>query len=194
MVAYVDETWWSRVATPNLHAWSDAKRPLHLVQQPVASKADEAKALACYGCLVSYELREPGSREEVWLRFVHGQPVSELTTRFLEWSCQKMEQLGKTVLVLIWDNAGWHVSKRVRRWMGEHNRLVKREGRGVRILRCQLPTNSPWLNNIEPHWVHAKRQVAEPGGTLPAQELEARACAYFGVPVLEHLTIAQHAA
>ena len=37
---------------------------------------------------------------------------------------------------------------------------------GVRILLCYLPTKSPWLNSIEPEWVHGKRQVLEPACVL----------------------------
>ncbi len=49
-------------------------------------------------------------------------------------------------MVLVWDNAGWQVSKEVRRWMGEHNREVKKgEKEGVRIISCYLLKKSPWL-------------------------------------------------
>jgi hypothetical protein len=96
---------------------------------------------------------------------------------------------GKTALLLIWDNASWHISQAVRQWLGAHNRQVKQTGKGVRILPCLLPIKSPWLNNIEPHWVHGKRKVVEPDRLLPAQELADRICAYFGCAHDEHLTI-----
>jgi hypothetical protein len=95
---------------------------------------------------------------------VDGRPVSSITTQFLEWSLEKLEAAGKKVLLLIWDNASWHVSKEVRRWLGRHNRRVKQSGEGVRIVNCLLPKQSPWLNAIEPKWVHAKRKVVEPDG------------------------------
>ena len=63
------------------------------------------------------------------------------------------------------DNASWHVSQRVRAWIKAHNRRVKREG-GVRLVVGYLPSKSPWLNNIEPKWVHGKRAVAEPDRVL----------------------------
>lgn len=81
----------------------------------------EPKAISCYG------LYMPGLGRP-WLRFVDGRPVSAITTRFLEWWCQKLQALGKEALVLIWDNAGWHISREVRRWIGTHNREVKRSG------------------------------------------------------------------
>jgi transposase len=120
--------------------------------------------------------------------------VSELTVAFLEYSCAKVAALGKDVLALIWDNAGWHGSKRVRGWVKEHNRKVKHSGAGVRILLCPLPVKSPWLNPIEPHWIHGKRQVIEPKRLLSSRETEERACAYYGCQPEPHLAIAQNAA
>jgi DDE superfamily endonuclease len=86
----------------------------------------------------------------------------------------------------VWDNASWHVSKEVRSWVHAHNRRAKREG-GVRILICQLPVKSPWLNRIEPKWVHAKRAVAEPDRLLSKAELIGRICSYFMCKYVEHL-------
>ena len=76
--------------------------------------------------------------------------------------------------------------KEVRTWIGAHNRQAKREGR-VRILVCRLPVKSPWLNRIEPKWVHAKRAVVEPDRTLSKVELIERICAYFNCKYVEHL-------
>lgn len=45
------------------------------------------------------------------LRFVDGRPVSHVTTAFLEWLCQQLQSRGQRELVLIWDNASWHVSQ-----------------------------------------------------------------------------------
>src|SRR3712207_8497595 len=47
---------------------------------------------------------------------------------------------------------------------------------GVRIVGCLLPKQSPWLNAIEPKWVHGKRKVIEPDGLLGAYELAERVC------------------
>ena len=46
-------------------------------------------------------------------------------------------------MLLIWDNASWHKSYRVRDWIVTHNRRVKEGSRGVRIVPCLLPTKSP---------------------------------------------------
>jgi len=89
--------------------------------------------------------------------------------------------------------SSWHISNAVKAWLREHNRQVKREGRGVRIIACQLPVKAPWLNPIEPKWVHGKRAVVEPARLLTAAELEERVCQYFGCQSQDHL-IAQQAA
>jgi transposase len=120
--------------------------------------------------------------------------VSGITTRFLRWCTEKLEAIGKKVLLLIWDNASWHISREVRRWLGKHNRQVKKSGTGVRLVSCLLPKKSPWLNAIEPKWVHGKRKVVEPNGLLGAYELAYRICRVFGCPHYEHLSIAQEVA
>jgi hypothetical protein len=186
-VGFEDECWWSRVALPTLNAWSADGAPLRLVQRSLAKDDPEPKAISCYGL----HLPEIG---ETWIRFVEGRPVSSITTRFLEWSLKKLEEAGKKVLLLIWDNASWHVSREVRRWLGRHNRRVKESGDGVRIVSCLLPKQSPWLNVIEPKWVHAKRKVVEPDGLLGAYELADRVCGVFGCPHYEHLSVAQEVA
>jgi len=71
---------------------------LRLLRKSVAKDDPDPKAISCYGLY----LPEIG---ETWLRFVDGRPVSGVTTQFLEWSCEKLEAVGKKVLLLIWDNA-----------------------------------------------------------------------------------------
>lgn len=188
-MGFADETWWSRVARPALHAWADGA-PVRLVEQTVARDDPDPKALACYGLLVRPAITTP---EEVWLRFVDGRPISPLTTQFVAWCSDRLAGLGVTTLVLIWDNAGWHISQEVRRWLRAHNQRAHREG-GVRIVPCLLPTRSPWLNPIEPHWVHGKRRVVEPARLLTAAELEDRVCAAFSSPHYDHLAILQEVA
>ena len=187
-IGFEDECRWSRVALPTLWAWSEDGEPVRLIQRSVAKDDPEPKAVSCYGLY----LPEVG---ETWLRFVDGRPVSSITPRFLSWCAEKLEEVGEKVLLLIWDNASWHVSKEVRRWLGKHNREVKESGRGLRIVGCLLPKRSPWLNSIEPKWVHAKRKVVEPDGLLlGAYELADRVCRVFGCPHHEHLTVAQEIA
>jgi len=147
---------------------------------PQPGIAADPKALACYGLLRS-------DSAELWLRFVEGSRVSSITTDFLTWGCERLEEEGKKAWLVVWDNASWHTSAEVRNWSRERNRKAKQEG-GLRIIVCQLPTKSPWLNPIEPRWMHGKRAVVEPDGKLTAQELKQRICDYYGCELLHHLS------
>jgi hypothetical protein len=64
----------------------------------------------------------------------------------------------------------------------------------VRILPLLLPKQSPWLNPIEPKWIHGKRNVVEPNGLLSAQALAQRICAYYGCSYEPHLVIPEKVA
>jgi transposase len=192
VLGFCDETWWSRFAQPNLSTWTEGDQAVRLVEQTQAKDDPDPKALACYGLLLRWMNKDGPSDEKILLRFVDGRPVSDITIQFLDGSCQQLEQLNKRVLVLIWDNASWHISNKVRTWMREHNRQVKDCAQGVRILPCRLPVKSPWLNPIEPVWLHGKRRVVEPIRTLSAHELAERICATFGCTHDDHLSIPEN--
>jgi transposase len=179
VLGFQDETWWSRLARPALHTWA-GDEPLRLQQLRAAKDDPDPKALCCYGLLRA----DTGS---VLVRFVEGRPVSQVTEDFLQWVCTRLAAEGKTALLLIWDNASWHISQRVRSWIKGHNRCVKCEG-GVRIIVCYLPIKSPWLNPIEPCWVHGKRAILEPDRKLTAAEVKDRVCEHFECERFDPLT------
>ena len=139
----------------------------------------EAKALACYGLWLP-------ERERMLLRFVEGRPVSGVTCAFLAWVAERLAAEGVRVLALVWDNAAWHVSRAVRAWISSHNRRAKREG-GCRLLVCRLPSRSPWLNPIEPRWMHGKRAVVELDRVLTGGELARRLRDHYRCPLLPPL-------
>ncbi len=153
---------------------------MRVVEQAWRKGDPDPKALACYGVLWQEGAPEAPDRSQIWLRFVTGRPVSAITTQFLDGCCERLSKRGKTHWLLIWDNASWHISKHVRTWIRAHNQQGKQTGKGGRILPFLLPTQSPWLNPIEPKWVHAKRSVVELDGLLSARQLAERICAYFG--------------
>jgi transposase len=186
-LGFEDETWFSRFERPALRSWSDDTKPIRLLEKEAKKDDPEPKALSCYGLYLP-ELKE------TWLRFVDGRPVSSITTQFLSWCCHRLRQRGKEALLLIWDNASWHKSHEVRGWISAHNRCVKASGHGVRIVPCLLPTKSPWLNAIEPQWIHGKRKVVETERLLGAYELAERVCKVFGCTHEEHLSIPQEVA
>lgn len=181
---FEDETWWSRLERPQMHAWTEGDgggAPLRLVEKEPSKEDCEPKALCCYGLL-----RMDTGR--IWLRFVDGRPVSQVTIGFLRWILGRLEAEGKRVFVLTWDNASWHISQMVRSWIRQYNHRAKQQEGKARIVMCQLPKKSPWLNPLEAHWVHGKRAIVEPVRILRAEELINRVCDHFGCEYFEHIT------
>lgn len=140
-----------------MHAFAQADENLRLVERTPATDEPD-KAIACFGTVSQLT-------QERWLYFAEGQPNSDSTILGLKALLIVAEEKAKRVLVIIWDRASWHKSKQVKRWVRHHNHQVRQEG-GVRLLTCLLPSKSPWLNPMEPIWLHAKRKVAEPDGEL----------------------------
>ena len=157
-------------------AWSNRRSPKTI---PIPKRWP---ATACL-------LRRAGQDEAVWLRFVTGRPVSAITIQFLDWCCPKLAALGVPVWALIWDNASWHVSKAVRAWIRRTTAPSSDGARACASWSCYLPVKSPWLNPIEPKWVHSKRAIVEPTRLLSAQEVADRVCAYHRCPHEPHLSL-----
>lgn len=175
---FEDEVWWSRTAQPNLHSWCDDES-LRLVEKQRAKDDPDGPAIACYGLYLP-------SANQMLVRFVEGRPLSALTCTFLAWLAALFTAKGKRALFLIWDNATWHKSNIVRTWVKEHNRLAKQQGT-CRLLICPLPSKSPWLNPIEPKWLHGKRAIVEPVRTLTTAELTKRVCDYYQCDLLDSI-------
>ena len=153
VLRFEDDVWWSREAQPHRQAWSNDK-PVRPVEKTVPAKDPEGKAVACDG------LDVPTASQMLWC-FVRGRPVSGVTCAFLAWLATYVTAQGKRALVLIWDQASWHVSQAVQEWTTAHHRQAKQAG-GCCVMVCRLPSQSPWLNPIEPKWVHGRRAAVEP--------------------------------
>jgi transposase len=180
VLGFEDEVWWSRVAQPWPHAWTAG--PPMKVQLLTSEASDPAPdAIACYGFLRH-------DTHKVMLRLVEGRPLGELIVQFLEWLCVCVARERKHVLVVIWDNASWHTSEEVTRWVKEQNQRVKC-GKGVRVVICELPAASPWPNNIEPCWTHAKKAIMEVDRKLTAAEMTHRVCEHFECELLPYLKL-----
>ena len=190
-LGWADEVWWSRLTQPEQHHWIEADRIPRLYALESTKEDAAPKALACYGLLVRCA---PQYADQMLLRFVDGRPVSAVTIEFLAWCSERLAAQGLTALCLIWDNASWHKSQAVRTWLRQHNQRVKATGTGVRIVAFRLPVKSPWLNPIEPKWVHGKRAVAEAHRKLSAQELESRVYAYYSCDPEAHLVMPEKVA
>jgi transposase len=175
VLGFEDETWWSRLAQPSRHTWVDG--PPMKVQVPKRDTRDvDQEAICCYGMLRN-------DTRKVMLRFVEGRPLGEVTIQFLDWLCWSIGREGKEKLIVVWDEASWHTSDTTLDWVRQHNRLAKRESM-PKLTICDLPTGSPWLNNIEPCWTHARKAIMEPDRKLTTQEITNRVCEYFGCQML----------
>jgi transposase len=171
MLVDQDECWFSRFAQPQMHAFAAEANNLRLVQR-VAEKDEPDKAIACYGAVCD-------QTNERYFSFADGQPNSAKSIAFLSGLLAVAKERCKRVLVVIWDRASWHKSQKVRHWVNQHNQQAKREEQAVRLLTYLLPSKSPWLNPMEPIWLHAKRKVVEPEGDLSVKVLKERLCAHF---------------
>jgi hypothetical protein len=171
MLVDEDECWFSRFAQPQMQAFAATDAPVRLVQRTPA-KEEVDKAIACYGAVCS-------QTNERFFCLADGQPNSDKSIAFLSTLLATAQAQGQRVLVVIWDRATWHLSKKVISWVRQHNRQVKQAGHGVRLLTCLLPSQSPWLNPMEPIWLHTKRKVVEPDGDLSVKVLKERLCAQF---------------
>ena len=167
-----DECWFSRFAQPRMRSWAAKGEELRLVQRQPKPK-EPGKALACFGAV----RQDTGDR---FLYFCDGQPDTDKIILMLERLLAVARRERKRVLVVIWDRASWHKSKKLKHWIHKHNRAAKRNG-DVRLLTCLLPVKSPLLNPVEAHWVHAKRKIAEPDGEITVNELKRRLCVHFQV-------------
>jgi hypothetical protein len=72
-------------SVPHACPGRDPEHPVHLVEQSWPKGDPDLKALACYGVLWQEGTPEEPRREQMWLRFVTGRPVSAITTQFLDW-------------------------------------------------------------------------------------------------------------
>ena len=138
-----DESWFHRFIQPHAYAWSETSHPLKLIQQ-VFKRSTPDKAVACFGALCQ-------ESKQILMDFVQGYPNSEQMWWVIVRLLRQAKDLGKKVMVLIWDNAPWHCSKCIREWIRTYNQQAKQAG-DVRLVVHWLPKRSLWLNPIEPYW------------------------------------------
>jgi len=181
-----DAVWWSRLAQPDPHGWTEPEATPKLQELSPPTHAPDPNALACDGLLGR---PGPAPAGHLGRRLVTGRPVSAVTIALLAWCSARLAAQGFTALLFVWDNASWHRRQAVRRWLRPHHQQVKRGAKGVRLIVCHLPSQSPWLNPIAPTWIHGKRAVSAPDRLLNADEREARVYAYDGSESETHLVM-----
>src|SRR5262245_59643784 len=161
-----------------MHAWTDGP-PMKVQLLKADDDGPDPDAICCYG-LLRYDTGR------VAVRFVEDRPVGDVTIQFLSWACETVAEEAKKVLIVVWDEASWHRADAVSDWVRRHNERARQAG-GVKLVICELPVASPWLNNIEPCWTHAKKAIMEPDRKLTAQEITSHVCDHFGCELLPYL-------
>ena len=136
-------------------------------------RGETHKAIACFGAVNA-------ANQERYLMWSEGQPNTDHTIQFLERMLAVARQQNKRFLFIIWDRASWHKSAKLKQWQRAYNRSAKQND-DVRLLTCLLPVQSPWLNPMEPFWIHAKRKIVEPDDELTPSELRRRVTALVEV-------------
>jgi transposase len=163
---WLDQSWFSRWPY-RFRAWAAKEAPLRVAQR----WSEKVDTTALYAAL-------DDESQEAFLHWATGQPDSEETVQFLEALMTHCTQNGLRFIVLTWDKASWHTSKRTRNWIRAYNRRAK-EKPCTRLIVCQLPTRSPWLMPLEPIFGWTKHQVL--GGRLfqTVAQLQAAVERYF---------------
>lgn len=153
---------------PRLRTFSERGEPFRVPIRPAPAREPQ-KAVAVYGVLRH-------SDREMRVLCTDGQPDGRRTQTFLRWLLREAFHRGKKWLLVVWDNASWH--KCLKRWAATYNRRAATTGR-TRLLLFFLPSRSPWLNPIEPHWLHCKRAVYSVERTPTTRELKKTVHLYF---------------
>ena len=163
---WLDQSWFSRWPY-RFRAWAAKDTPLRVAQR----WSEKVDTTALYAAL-------DDESQEAFLRWATGQPDSEETVQFLEALMAHCTQNGLRFIVLIWDKASWHTSRRTQGWIRAYNRRAKEEAL-ARLIVCQLPTRSPWLMPLEPIFGWTKHQIL--GGRLfqTVAQLQAAVESYF---------------
>jgi hypothetical protein len=139
-------------------SFSEKGKPMRLIQQSVAK--DDLKRRRPSAATDSLYVPE---LDETWLRFVDGRPVRPITRRaFFRGAPKSSKRLARRFCSSSGTTLpGTSPGRSQALALGKHNREeVKERERereresgseaGVRIVRCLLAKQSPWLNAIEP--------------------------------------------
>ena len=163
---WLDESWFSRWPY-RYRAWASKIDPPR-----VAKRWDEkVDTTALFAAL-------DDETQEAFLGWADGQPNSERMIQFLEALMDHWSHIGKRFIVLFWDKASWHTSKRTRHWIRTYNQRAKQEGL-TRLIVCRLPTRSPWLMPLESIFGWTKHQILGNRLFATVAELQAAAEHYF---------------
>lgn len=147
--AFTDESWfvlWPRQSD----VWAEQARPRRIKKAKSWKKGEAPPSTCLYADLdattreVRAEWHDTWNQRETW--------------RHLKGTIRRYAAQGHRFLVLFWDNAPWHLARRLCRVLARYNRHAKRHGR-LRLLLFALPIKAPWLMPLEAVFGQTKRAV-----------------------------------
>jgi len=147
--AFTDESWfvlWPRQSS----TWARRQRPQQIKKAKSWKKGQAPPSTCLYADLdaitheVTAEWHDTWNQRETW--------------QHLKGTIRRYAAQGVRFLVLVWDNAPWHLAQRLQRLLARYNRHAKRHGR-VRVKLFALPIKAPWLMPLEAVFGQTKRAV-----------------------------------
>jgi hypothetical protein len=157
---FMDETWFVWVPPAGIlnpqtrNGWAARQRPPR-------NASSRKKGQTTTSAYLFLDVKE----QRVWVDYAAHTNSTETLTRLWQ-RVAHHQRRGHTRLVVIWDQASWHVSKKVRQAIREHNRAVNQARAGVKIVPVVLPVHAFWLNPVEAIIGFAKRTA------LPCRQFE----------------------
>lgn len=147
--AFTDESWfvlWPRQSS----TWARRKHPQRITKAKSWKKGEAPPTTCLYADLdamtreVTAEWHDTWNQHETW--------------QHLTGTIRRYATHGHRFLVIVWDNAPWHLARRLHRLLARYNRHAKRHGR-MRVLLFALPIKAPWLMPLEAVFGQTKRAV-----------------------------------
>lgn len=157
---YMDETWFVWVPPTWIlnpvsgSGWAER-------QQPPRNGSSCKKGQTTTSAYLFLDAKE----QRVWVDYAAHTNSVETLTRLMA-RVTHHQRLGHTRLVVVWDQASWHVSRTVRQTIREHNLGVNRARTGVKIVPVVFPVHAFWLNPVEALIGFTKRTA------LPCRQFE----------------------
>jgi len=98
----------------------------------------------------------------------------------------------KRALLMIWDNASWHISKFVHHWIQQHNREVRQSAGACASCPATCRPRVHGSTGLSLIGCTADVMSLKPTRLLTAQELADRVCQNFGCTHESHLAVTEN--
>jgi hypothetical protein len=149
---YIDESWWVLWPRP-APAWARRRRPVRGPKAKSWRTGQRPPSTCLHAALDVADRTVVGEWHPTWNQHE--------TWAFRHPLAERYAARGKRALVVLWDNAAWHLAGPLRTRVATSNRTAKRLG-ALRFLLASLPLKAPWLMPLEAVFGQTKRAVGLP--------------------------------